>query len=40
MFAAPERQLAIGAHTFSLVITTSVVEDSYEKIAGIDCMMH
>jgi hypothetical protein len=38
MFGAPERLLAIGARTFPTVITTSVVKDLNEKIAGVDCM--
>jgi hypothetical protein len=36
---APERLPAFGGRTFSTVITTSVVQDLNEKIAGIDCMM-
>jgi hypothetical protein len=39
MFGAPERLPAFGARTFSTVITTSVVQDFNEKIAGVDCMM-
>jgi hypothetical protein len=40
MFGAPERpRLEFGARTFSTVITTSVVQDLNEKIAGLDCMM-
>jgi hypothetical protein len=40
MFDTPERLPAFGACTFSTVITTSVVQDLNEKIAGVDCMMH
>jgi tellurite resistance protein TehA-like permease len=29
-----------GARTFPTVITTLVVQDLHEKIAGVDCMMH
>jgi hypothetical protein len=39
MFGASERLPALGARTFSAVITTSVVQDLNEKIADIDCMM-
>jgi hypothetical protein len=39
MFGAPERLPAFGAHTFPTVITTSVVQDLIEKIAGVDFMM-
>jgi hypothetical protein len=39
MFGASERLSAIGARTFSTVIKTSVVQDSNDKIAGVDCMM-
>jgi hypothetical protein len=39
MFSAPERLLAFGARTFSPLITTSMVQDLNEKIAGVDCMM-
>jgi hypothetical protein len=39
MFGAPERLPAVGARTFSTVITTSVVQDLNEKIAGFDCMI-
>jgi hypothetical protein len=39
MFGAPERLPAFGARTFSTVITTFVVQDLNEKIAGVDCMM-
>jgi hypothetical protein len=39
MFGALERLLAFGARTFPTVITTSVVQDLNEKIAGVDCMM-
>jgi hypothetical protein len=39
MLGAPERLPAFGVRTFSAVITTSMVQDLNEKIAGIDCMM-
>jgi hypothetical protein len=39
MFCAPERLPAFSAHTFSTVITPSMVQDLNEKIAGVDCMM-
>jgi hypothetical protein len=39
MCGASERLSAFGARTFSIVITTSVVQDLIEKIAGIDWMM-
>jgi hypothetical protein len=39
MCGAAERLPAFGARTFSTVITTSVDQDSNEKIAGVDCMM-
>jgi hypothetical protein len=39
MCGAPERLPAFGPRTFSIVITTSVVQDLNEKIAGVDCMM-
>jgi hypothetical protein len=39
MFGAPERLPACGARTFSTVITTSVVQDLNEKIAGVDCLL-
>jgi hypothetical protein len=39
MFDASERLTAFGARTFSTVITTFVVQDLNEKIAGVDCMM-
>jgi hypothetical protein len=39
MCGAPERLPAFGAHTFSTVITTYVVQDLNEKINGVDCMM-
>jgi hypothetical protein len=39
MFGAPERVTAFGARTFPFEITTSVVQDLNEKIAGVDCMM-
>jgi hypothetical protein len=39
MFGAPERLPAFSARTFPNVITTSVVQDLKEKIAGVDCMM-
>jgi hypothetical protein len=39
MFGAPERLPAFGARTFPSGITTSVVQDFNEKIAGVDCMM-
>jgi hypothetical protein len=40
MCGVPERLLAFGVRTFSTVITTSLVQDLNEKIAGGDCMMH
>jgi hypothetical protein len=40
MPGAPERLPAFGARTFSTIITTSVVQELNEKIAGVDCMMH
>jgi hypothetical protein len=39
MCGAPKRLSAFGERTFSTVITTSVVQDLNEKIAGVDCMM-
>jgi hypothetical protein len=39
MSGAPERLPLFGAGTFSTVITTSVVQELNEKIAGVDCMM-
>jgi hypothetical protein len=39
MYGAPERLPAFGARTFSTVITTHVVQDLNERIAGVDCMM-
>jgi hypothetical protein len=39
MCGAPERLPVFGAPTFSTVITTSVVQDLIEKIAGVDYMM-
>jgi hypothetical protein len=36
MFGAPKRLRALGARTFSTVITTSVVQELNEKIAGVD----
>jgi hypothetical protein len=39
MCGAPERLPAFGASTFPTVITTCVVQDLNEKIAGVDCMM-
>jgi hypothetical protein len=39
MFGAPERLPAFGGRTFSIVITTFMVQDLNEKIAGVDCMM-
>jgi hypothetical protein len=39
MCGAPERLPAFGARTFSTVITTSVVQDLFEKIAGVDYML-
>jgi hypothetical protein len=39
MCSAPERLSAFGARTFPTVITTSVVQELNEKIAGVDCMM-
>jgi hypothetical protein len=35
MCGAPERLPALGARTFSTVITTSMVQGSNEKIAGV-----
>jgi hypothetical protein len=40
MFGPTERLPALDARTFSVVITTSVVQDLKEKIAGVHCMMH
>jgi hypothetical protein len=39
MFGATEHLPAFGARTFSTEITTFVVMDFNEKIAGVDCMM-
>jgi hypothetical protein len=39
MFGAPERLPAFGAPTFSTAITTFMVQDLNETIAGVDCMM-
>jgi NMD protein affecting ribosome stability and mRNA decay len=39
MFGAPERLPAFGVRTFSTVITTSMVQNLNEKIAGVDYMM-
>jgi hypothetical protein len=39
MFGAPERLPAFGARTFSTKITTSMVRDLNEIIAGVDFMM-
>jgi hypothetical protein len=39
MCGAPELLPVFGVRTFSTVITTSVVQDLNEKIAGVDCMM-
>jgi hypothetical protein len=39
MFGASECLTALGARTFSTVITTSMVQHFNEKIAGVDCMM-
>jgi hypothetical protein len=39
MCGAPERLPAFGSRTFDTVITTSVVQDLNEKIAGVDCVM-
>jgi hypothetical protein len=39
MCGATERLSAFGASTFSTVITTFVVQDLNEKIAGVDYMM-
>jgi hypothetical protein len=39
MSGAHERLPAFGARTFATEITTSVVQDLIEKIAGVDCMM-
>jgi hypothetical protein len=36
MFDAPKRLSAFGARTFSAIITTSMVQDLNEKIAGVD----
>jgi hypothetical protein len=38
MFGAPERLPAFGARPFPVLITTSMVQDVNEKIAGVDCM--
>jgi hypothetical protein len=35
MCGAPERLQPFGARTFSTVITSSMVQDLYEKIAGV-----
>jgi hypothetical protein len=39
MCGASERLSAFGARTFLTVITTSVVQDLNDQIAGVDCMM-
>jgi hypothetical protein len=39
MCGVPERLPAFGTRTFSTVITTSMVQDINENIAGVDCMM-
>jgi hypothetical protein len=39
MCGAPERLPVFGARTYSTVITTSVVQDLNEKIAGVDYML-
>jgi hypothetical protein len=39
LFGATERLPAFGARTFSTVVTTSMVQDLSEKIAGVDSMM-
>jgi hypothetical protein len=39
MCGAPELLSAFGARTFPTVITTFVVQELNEKIAGGDCMM-
>jgi hypothetical protein len=39
MFGVLERLPAFGERTFPNVITTSVVQDFNEKIAGVDCMI-
>jgi hypothetical protein len=39
MCGAPERLSVFGARTFPTVLTTSVVQDLNEKIAGFDCVM-
>jgi hypothetical protein len=39
MYGAPVRLSVFGARNFPTVITTSVVQDLKEKIAGVDCMM-
>jgi hypothetical protein len=39
MYGAPVRLSAFGARNFPTVITTSVVQDLKEKIAGVDSMM-
>jgi hypothetical protein len=38
MFGAPERLPSFGARAFSIVITTSMVQDLNEKIAGVKNM--
>jgi hypothetical protein len=39
MFGAPERLPVFCARSFYIVITTFMVQDLNEKIAGVDCMM-
>jgi hypothetical protein len=39
MVGPPERLSAFSARTFPTVITSSMVQDFNEKIAGVDCMM-
>jgi hypothetical protein len=39
MFSDPEHLPAFGVRPFSTVITTSMVQELKEKIAGVDCMM-
>jgi hypothetical protein len=39
MFGTPGRLPVFGARTFSTAITTSMVQDLNEKIAGVGCVM-
>jgi hypothetical protein len=39
MFGSNKRLPAFSARTFATVITTSMVQDFNEKIAGVECMM-